>query len=99
MGDRIARGGFDRAGEEVNDEPKEVEDLSEPRLTLNDLMTAYYAAATSVREGEAAEVEIEHRYEDEDAETAETLTMSGRREVRPFMATHVPPEDEDCGPS
>ena len=48
----------------------------------DDLMTAFYAAVCAIEEGKIAECEVEHRVVVGESEI--TLTLTARREVKPY---------------
>jgi len=56
--------------------------MTDPGAT-SQLMAAYYAAITSVSEGHAEEVEIEHRISEENGRE-ETLCVTIRRKVKHY---------------
>lgn len=48
-----------------------------------DVMPAFYAAVQAIADGQAAEIEVEHRWGDESHE--QVLTITVRAEVRHFQ--------------
>lgn len=48
------------------------------------ITTLLYAAISAVQDGKAAEVEVRHEYENEEAETIESITVSARSEVKEY---------------
>lgn len=58
-----------------------------------DPMTAFYAAVTAVENGTVGEVELEFRHETGEYETV--MTLSVRREARPFMVSYPNNQKEE----